>query len=97
MPKKVEWGWQGVTACHECGEEVDFFREEGFEMDSPDQWKVQCFHKHTEEYPEGRWTFAVWNRLPRRQRPEVVKDAEEQKREAYKAKVAKSRISNASS
>lgn len=92
--KKVEWGWQGVTACHECGEEIDFFREDGFEMETH-TWKVQVFHKHSEENPEGRWTIAVWNRLPRRQRPQIVKDAEEQKKNAYKEKVAASRIRNA--
>lgn len=96
MPSKVKWGWEGSHECPDCGEGFDFFREEGFEMENQ-QWKVQVFHKHSEEYPEGRWSVAVWNRLPRRQRPDVVKDAEEQKKNAYKAKVAASRINNASS
>lgn len=92
--RKVEWGWHGKHICPECEEELDFFREDGFEMENA-TWKVQVFHKHSEENPEGRWTIAVWNRLPRRQRPGIVKDAEEQKKNAYKAKVAVSRIKNA--
>jgi uncharacterized protein CbrC (UPF0167 family) len=99
--KPPVWGWEGVTECPDCGDEVDFFREEGWEdvaqvMESMN-WVVQVYHNHgNPDWPEGRWQVALYQKYKGRQRPPIVKDAEAQRKAAYNARQEKKKVANAS-
>lgn len=97
--KPPVWEWEGEYVCPDCGEGVDFFREEGYaevaKLLEVNNWVAQVFHHHG-DHPEGRWQLAFYERYKGRQRPKIRKDAEEQHREAYKRKQAQRQIKNAS-
>lgn len=99
--KPPNWGWQGVYECPDCGDQVDFYREEGYEevasVLESNNWVAQVFHSHSNpDWPEGRWQVAFYQKYKGRQRPSIKKDQEEQHREAYKRKVSTRQVSNAS-
>lgn len=98
--KPPVWEWEGKYECPDCGEGIDFFREEGYRevaaILESNNWVAQVFHSHNNpDWPEGRWQIAFYQKYKGRQRPPITKAAEQQHKDAYNRKKTQAQIDKA--